>query len=245
MYNLQTNTVRGVMKKFLKVLLILVVGITISILGYVGYVQVAYPDFTYRYKMTVEVETPEGIKSGSSVIEVETSQWPKKLRGLAGGNTSSSLIRGEAVVVDLNERGVLFAPLNTKYNVSLIPKVIMNKSVHSIEPGGVPEFAKLTYTAKILEEKDYPLLVSFTNLQKPESVQKVNPLALDAIFGANVKLRSITIESTDDDIPNLVEKKLPWLNQYYGKLLDGSGARSAEATNPIANQLGAGSFKTK
>lgn len=31
------------------------------------------PTPTYRYRLTVEVNTPEGLRTGSSVIEVETS----------------------------------------------------------------------------------------------------------------------------------------------------------------------------
>ena len=55
--------------------------------------------------MTITVDTPEGVKTGSAVHEISNS------KGLFGfpdaGNPAD--IEGEAVVVDLGERGVLFA----------------------------------------------------------------------------------------------------------------------------------------
>ena len=53
---------------------------------------------TYRYRMTVEVETPEGLKTGSSVIQVigdEASQY-----ALSPGRLTYRIF-GEAVAVDL------------------------------------------------------------------------------------------------------------------------------------------------
>lgn len=72
-----------------------------------------YPD--YRYRLTVEVETPEGIKSGSSVIQVSkkvTSQY-----SIPNAGSVISRVKGEAVTVDLGERGVLFALLRSEYDV--------------------------------------------------------------------------------------------------------------------------------
>lgn len=72
-----------------------------------------YPD--YRYLLTVEVDTPEGIKTGSSVIEVSTRKageyeipTPKQV---------FTRIKGEAVAVDLGKRGTMFALLRSEYNV--------------------------------------------------------------------------------------------------------------------------------
>ena len=65
----------------------------------------------HRYRLTVEVETPEGLKTGSSVIQVEQSL------GRAGGAPASSQIyrkvHGEAVAVDLPDGLTLFALLRS------------------------------------------------------------------------------------------------------------------------------------
>jgi hypothetical protein len=91
------------MKK--RYILLLIIALLVS-----GYLMM-WPSYTYKYRMTVEVSTPEGIKTGSSVIEVTTHQWPKFLSGITAGNTTESSAVGEAPFVDLGARGMLFATL--------------------------------------------------------------------------------------------------------------------------------------
>ncbi|NMW32944.1 hypothetical protein HKD42_12810, partial [Altererythrobacter sp. RZ02] len=71
------------------------------------------PDPTpdYRYRLTVEVETPEGLKSGSSVIEVQTNIAGEYSIPTPG--RVSQRLRGEAVTVDLDDGQVLFALLRS------------------------------------------------------------------------------------------------------------------------------------
>ncbi len=61
---------------------------------------------TYRYRMTVEIDTPQGVRTGSSVIEVATSQGS----GVPNRNLGYR-VRGEAVAVDLPARQTVFALL--------------------------------------------------------------------------------------------------------------------------------------
>jgi hypothetical protein len=65
-----------------------------------------YPSAKIRYKMTVEVETPEGIRTGSAVREISMVSRPKRMG--ESNDTHVRLEKGEAVVVDLGQRGVLF-----------------------------------------------------------------------------------------------------------------------------------------
>jgi hypothetical protein len=70
----------------------------IGLAGLAGYF-ILFPDHTSRFRLTIEVETPDGIKSGSSVIETtfwESAGWgPIEARGVRAE------ARGEAVFVDL------------------------------------------------------------------------------------------------------------------------------------------------
>lgn len=63
------------MKKFLIGLLIVIVG------GY-GVLKLSYPTYSWHHKLTVEVETPDGVVSGSSVVKV--------LRWLGDGSSSNA-----------------------------------------------------------------------------------------------------------------------------------------------------------
>lgn len=59
-----------------------------------------YPAYTYHYRLTIEVETPDGIKSASSVIEVtQRKQTPAPLPV----PPYVARVKGEAVFVDLGQ----------------------------------------------------------------------------------------------------------------------------------------------
>src|SRR3546814_5723924 len=63
---------------------------------------------TLRYRMTVEVETPTGVRSGSSVIETTITKGPRT--GQGSGLTAT--MKGEPVAVDLGSGPPLLALLN-------------------------------------------------------------------------------------------------------------------------------------
>ncbi|HEY8604753.1 MAG TPA: hypothetical protein VIL62_10545, partial [Tsuneonella suprasediminis] len=67
---------------------------------------------TYRYRLKVEVETPEGLKTGSSVIEVEQSMG--RSAGTGFGEIIMRRVHGEAVAVDLPGGRTLFALLRSE-----------------------------------------------------------------------------------------------------------------------------------
>jgi hypothetical protein len=68
-----------------------------------------YPNYTYRYRLTVNFESDGQVHSGSSVIEVTWHSGPEI--GDVGRYTPT--IRGEAAVVSLGSRGVVVATLIT------------------------------------------------------------------------------------------------------------------------------------
>ncbi len=68
-----------------------------------------YPVVQFRYKLTVEVMTPEGLKSGSSVIEVRYSSGHPLPN--PGRYYNDALVAGDAVYVDLGQGKNLFVLL--------------------------------------------------------------------------------------------------------------------------------------
>jgi hypothetical protein len=65
--------------------------------GLVVAYNLAYPTYSHRYRLTIEVETPEGLKTGSSVIEPYFVAQPMILTS----NIGVLGLRGDAVFVDL------------------------------------------------------------------------------------------------------------------------------------------------
>lgn len=64
-----------------------------------------------------------------------------------------------------------------------------------------------------LDPKDYPLLVTFTDITDPTTVKQVNPTNLAATFGPGVSLKRITLEITDEPVTEgKIEHVLGWLD---------------------------------
>ena len=228
------------------------VGVALLIALLTGWWKYEFPSGTWRYKMTVTVETPEGIKTGYAVREVVFTDGPKLLPDVAGANWS---VRGEAVAVDLGQGKYLFALMDIDGSY----RIVHDAFPYSPASGQniVRYYKSLTGQKKVLEHNQYPTLVTFTDIKDPKTVtlvyggqldettQQVLPVNdLEKIFGKGVKLKDITLEMTDEDVTWKVANFLSWLNQYYDQRLDGERFGTIESKYRLANSLSAGSFST-
>jgi hypothetical protein len=175
-----------------------------------------------KYKMTVEVDTPEGVKSGYAVREVRFSA---KSGTFFAEGSATWRVRGEAVAVDLGGGKLLFALLVSQgrresYAGNDIWDLLEDKpkardgklelwpSMPAM--GGLPPDLK----AEII----LPMLVTFTDTNDPKSVQRVDPANLAASFGPGVSLKRIVVEVTDEAVTSGIEKRLGWLEGHQGSL---------------------------
>ena len=77
----------------------------VVVVGIVSY-KMTYPIIDVRFRLTVEVQDGDQIKSGSGVIEVSYAIQPDALAA-AGGFNSFSDVKGSAITIDLGETGLL------------------------------------------------------------------------------------------------------------------------------------------
>ena len=186
---------------------------------------------TYRYRLTVEVDTPAGVRSGSSVIEVE--QRLGRPMSNPGGMAIDRRARGQAVMVDLPDGRTLFALLRSEDETDWASSV-MQTAAPRIEgepfeerfdnmlliDGEVELPRRWPPVAGGLELAGWPMLVTFADLADPTSVTLVDPDDLAATFGEGVALRRITVEMTDDPVTEGIEERLGWLSEVRGALVD-------------------------
>ena len=160
--------------------------------------KVTYPSYSFHYKITVEIETPEGIKSGSAVREVTVSRQPKI------GDAPSVIfdVRGEAVAVDLGQRGVVFSLINwdsdrdVYYALNTMDKNKLKVGMKAILPNN-PYF---------------PQFVTFTDLNDPTTLLRLSYGDLSEVFGEGIKTKRVIVEITDDP----VEYKIDSLINRFG-----------------------------
>lgn len=211
------------MSKWLKRLGVIVcIGVVIAV-TWTG----AYPSGTWRYKMTVVVDTPEGAKTGSAVREVTVRSQPE----LTPETLPAVSVSGEAVVVDLGKRGVLFALLKGyKSGEDHSHRVVFdafNYTTGGTTREGITYFSKLKDAKATLALSEYPMLVTFTDLNDPKTLRPVLEMAeeegrgyptkykvtadhFEELFGVGVRLREISIEMTQESVTWGIERSLQW-----------------------------------
>jgi len=191
-----------------------------------------YPD-TWRWnqKLTVEVSTPEGMRTGSAVTEVvwQERNWT--------GNFPGSY-RGEATVVDLGKGRYLFALIGeqTRYlALRTFAPDLGDKAVITEE--GFAAMAGIRGRRDV-PAKYYPLLVTFDDVGHPETVKRVDPANLGASFGPGVALQRIVLGITDEPATDgQINKVLGWLGTVGDGMLDGNRISTLSAENRLANDL--------
>lgn len=92
----------------------------------------------------------------------------------------------------------------------------------------------------------YPMLVTFGDVTDPLSVKMVDPKDLAASFGTGIRLKSVTLEVTDEPVTEgVVVEKLRWLTIIWPSKLDGKRYETIQAENRLANSLEVGAFTTE
>lgn len=188
------------MKKIYISILILVVLIAAATL----WLQESHPSYTVRYKVTVEIETPEGVKSGSSVWEL--SAGTPLIKFPDAGNPAGR--RGEAVIVDLGKRGVVFALMSDQSWENGLYQAFPTQAPSSKR--GIEYYQKTLKVGMKAEWREYkPSMVTFTDLNDPKSVKGINREDMSEAFGMGVNLKQITVEITNDPVTwNMIDKYL-------------------------------------
>jgi hypothetical protein len=172
----------------------------------------------HKYRLAVEVETPEGVKSASGVLAVHPD------RGYS--RSGSTLTKGDAVVVDLGGGKTLLAllahiddnglDLDGMNYVALRAFNAAGKKASFNEMNRISGAAPVTGTLA-------PVLATFTDINDPATMRVVKPDDLEAAFGKGFLLRSIIAEAVPngfwpldfggalgEPVTRGIEAKLPW-----------------------------------
>lgn len=212
-----------------------------------GTCELAHPTYAYRYRLTLDVELPDGeVRSGSSVVEVEQGC---QLSPAAPGSYYRR-VTGEATVADLGGGRLLVAlltgqfPYEPGWGEKEPTRVLARAYRVLLEPRGCrnSDLGRLERLrgARELSTYDLPRLVTFADAAAPRTVAQVDPRDLAASFGPGTRLRRATIEVTSDRVTRGdVERALPWLRGVTS-YLDG---RNVSSGRTLANTLTRSDFK--
>ena len=195
---------------------------------------------SYRYKLTLAVNTPNGVKRGSSIAEVTFFEVSISARGIM------HKLRGEALYLDL---GPGARPL-----IALIGRQTQPSSRQWRPTTQLSRLYDIPLSADVMDTlaqiarkrgrrtiaaNELPDLVTFANVNDPDTVTEIDPNDLQATLGPGVNWSEITLEVTDEPITKGIEEKLPWIPYYSCFMLDGARYKDK---NTLANSLSTADF---
>ncbi len=228
--------------------------LVLVVVGLVLWFRASYPTYSWKQKLTLVVDTPEGVKTGASVVNIKIA-YGSTFDLPTAGHLQTGL-RGEATVVDLGDGRYLFALL-TRF-----PGMARRVFGDQIVAEGGLDRKKYTSKDLIYEPSKtifrtisglrksapvpvgaYPMLVTFDDITDPTTVRQVDSADLSATFGEGYALREATLEITDEPVTEgVVEGVLGWLAKHDGGMLDDRQISTISAENRLANDLSRGSF---
>jgi hypothetical protein len=191
--------------------------------------------YEWRQKLTVTLDTPQGVKTGSSVTAISV-----KLKNTRGNRIASTT--GEAAIVEVAEGRYLFVllsgqlyynPLTEEHTDELAGLVWqdvlpiarqrgVNEQNFDVRKEWGPRYQAITELrgARDMPVALWPAFVTFADLNDPASVKVIEPEALDEVFGPGVAVRTISLEVTREAVTDgAVGAVLPWLGTWKDMLI--------------------------
>jgi hypothetical protein len=176
--------------------------------------------YEFRYRLTILIDTPQGVRSGSSVIGIRKIIPPPWLPGPWAVNDVS----GEGVVVNLpGKRTVLTLVAKHprlgfySYDVPMMRLFAHLKSRPEFtdQDGTSPDLEKLFgYLRRqkptvVLPEELWPQFVYYRDPGDFRTVELVDPSDFDEAFGPGVRVKSVVFQVTDDEVTERIAQYLP------------------------------------
>lgn len=181
---------------------------------------------TLRYRISVEIDTTSGLKIGSSVLEYE---YPSR----------TGLSYGQAPTVDLGNGRYVFALIDQQsapwgaFRYSDMKPPIPRDDV----PWSEFDHANKLKPFAVLKREDYPMLVTFDDINDPKTVREVDAGTVERV----------TFQVVDRDTPLTtgIEQLSKWLNGHSDARLvkmPPSGRMQSVAEAPLYRKLSIGHF---
>lgn len=203
------------MRRFATIVLILI-GLAVL------WLRVSFPTVSYRYRLTIAVESDGQPHSGSSVIQVNYAFWPKMFSELVGGNPGQGTVAGQAVLVDLGIRGALVAALAglPTDNCSVKALYVLGRAYDPSRRRCISGYPLSLDNEKALAQKrgsveltsdNLPAFIWFADKADATTMRKVEPNEFAAVIGDSTRLLSARVEITLDPVVIDLDKRLPAL----------------------------------
>lgn len=177
----------------------------------------------HKFRLTVEVETPSGVKSVSNVMSVTPN------RGYGGSGTGDSnmpKLRGDALFVDFGGgRNLLVLLAHDNDGREGEGMVFLPVRAYKAAGFDIPfrDVKKMTRTVPVTGEL-MPLMISFSDEDKPQTARRVPPDRIDQVLGPGYRLKGLTLTAVPnglwpldigsmlgEPVTRYIEREIAWL----------------------------------
>ncbi len=190
---------------------------------------------SWNQRLTLVIETPQGEVRGSAVTSV-TDTDSRGALVLPEARGVRTKVTGEAVVVEVAPGRFLFALLSgsgeEKRDATHWVYPAYQLSEAGSYGGAMMKLRAQRHDTPVpLPPEGWPMLVTFDDITKPDTVREVDPGNLAAVFGEGVRLQAVTLEITREAVTEgRVEGVLGWWPQMR------EGPRNAMPSLKLPNQ---------
>ena len=184
-------------------------------------IRLGRPD--HKFRLTIEVETPGGVKSVSNVMSVTPNRG---YGGSGAGESSMPRLRGDALFVDFGggrNLVVLLAHDNDGREgegMVFLPMRAYRAAGNDIQFRDVRRMTKpVPVTGDLM-----PLMISFADEDRPQTARRVAPDRLDQVLGPGYRLKGLTLAAVPnglwpfdfgsmlgEPVTRSIEREIAWL----------------------------------
>jgi hypothetical protein len=196
-----------------------------------GWLYLARPE--HKYRLTIEVQTPGGVRSASGVMAVHMGKDAGILPE-AGGRSAT---KGDAIFVDLGDGKNLIAALaHGKNGLDYDGMNFLAENAFAAAGQKVPfkDVKQLRGKVEVYGNL-IPTLLTFANVADPNTARVLDPANIEVAFGAGYRLNRVILEMVPvglwpfdfggplgEPVTRGIEKRLPWIAEWKSR---GSGGR--------------------
>lgn len=225
-----------------------VVPLLLLVAFYVGdQIRLGRPD--HKYRLSIEVETPEGIKQAAGLLSVH----PNRSYGGSGTGSSGPRTRGDAVMAVLGDGKAVVALLAVGADApnfdepSFLALRAIQAAGNSVAFREVKNFAGAAPVPVPAEFR--PMLLAFSDIRNPATARLVSNGDLEPELGKGYRLRGVTVAvvangfwpidfggALGEPITRGIAETMPWLKTASGAdtALKAAGLKSSSDYAPEA-----------
>jgi hypothetical protein len=177
-----------------------------------------------RYKLIASIEEDGQLRTGSAIWGISCPY----VTGKSPPSGAPCRMAGEALTLTLSNNKKIF----------ILPRsVVKDSAMNDVQLGSqnlLADHIVADARKAVIPSDHIPLMVTFDDPAKPETVRRIDPHNIDANPGSRVILKSLNVAMTYEPLPpSRIDNDLPWLKTHKSHLRpenNGSGDVTSQLT---------------